>query len=49
MTAYVCERCGERVEGIKAARKHAKQGYRTQREAFNAGQLHALTLEANAS
>ena len=31
--------------GVNAARKHAKQGHKTQREAFQAGQLHKLTLK----
>ena len=40
---YECQTCGETVTGLKAARKHAKQGHKTQREAFQAGQLHKLT------
>ena len=42
---YHCETCGADVAGLKAARKHAKQGHKTQREAFNARELHALTLK----
>jgi hypothetical protein len=41
---YRCETCGETVRGLSAARKHAKQGFKTQREAFAAGRLHTLTL-----
>lgn len=39
---FKCKRCGVTVQGLQAARKHARQGYRTQREAFQAGELHAL-------
>lgn len=41
---YECKTCGVLAAGIKAARKHAKQGHKTQREAFYAGELHALEL-----
>ena len=41
---YECQTCGQTVNGLNAARKHAKQGHKTQREAFQAGQLHKLTL-----
>ena len=41
---YECQTCGETVMGVNAARKHAKQGHKTQREAFQAGQLHNLTM-----
>ena len=41
---YECQSCGETVAGLNAARKHAKQGHKTQREAFQAGQLHTLIL-----
>ena len=40
---YECQTCGQTVNGLNAARKHAKQGHKTQREAFQAGQLHTLT------
>ena len=40
---YECQTCGQIVSGLNAARKHAKQGHKTQREAFQAGQLHTLT------
>jgi hypothetical protein len=36
--------CGEEVRGLAAARRHAKQGHKTQREAYYAGQLHSLEL-----
>ena len=41
---YECQTCGQTVTGLNAARKHAKQGHKTQREAFQAGQLHTLIL-----
>ena len=41
---YECQTCGQTVYGLNNARKHAKQGHRTQREAFQAGQLHTLIL-----
>ena len=41
---YECQRCGVTVNGLAAARKHAKQGHRTQRDAFQAGELHNLHL-----
>lgn len=41
---YECQRCGVVVAGVKAARKHAKQGHKTQRDAYNAGELHSLAL-----
>lgn len=41
---YKCQTCGQTVQGYKAAQKHAKQGHKTQRDAFAAGQLHALHL-----
>jgi hypothetical protein len=41
---YQCKTCPESVRGLKEARKHAKQGHRTQRDAFYAGELHALEL-----
>lgn len=41
---YRCDTCGEEVKNLTAARKHAQQGYKTQREAFFAGKLHQLTL-----
>lgn len=43
---YECKTagCGETVRGVAAARRHAKQGHRTQRDAFHAGQLHSLEL-----
>lgn len=41
---YQCKTCGAEVRGLPAARRHAKQGHRTQREAFYAGELHALEL-----
>ena len=40
---YECQTCGQIVAGLNAARKHAKQGHKTQREAFQAGELHTLT------
>lgn len=42
---YKCLTCGERVSGSSAARKHAKQGHKSQREAWYAGELHSLELE----
>ena len=47
---YECLTCGKNVYGLTAARKHAKQGHKTQREAYEAGKLHILELivkEAN--
>lgn len=44
---YDCQRCGEECVGIKAARKHAKQGHKTQRDAYMAGELHNLHLREN--
>jgi len=41
---YRCE-CGEEARGQAAARRHAKQGHKTQRDAYAAGELHTLTLE----
>lgn len=41
---YECKTCGEQVPDLKAARKHATQGYKTQREAFHNGALHSLEL-----
>ena len=41
---YECQTCGQTVYGLKNARNHAKQGHRTQREAFQAGHLHTLIL-----
>lgn len=41
---YRCSTCGETVANLAAARKHAKQGHKTQRDAFYAGELHALEL-----
>lgn len=41
---YQCQTCGETVRGLSAARRHAKQGHRTQRDAYAAGELHALQL-----
>ena len=43
-TSYECLTCGAAVYGVTAARKHAKQGRKTQREAFQGGQLHILEL-----
>lgn len=40
---YRCDTCGAEITGLAAARTHAKQGYKTQREAQAAGQLHTLT------
>ena len=45
--AYICETCGQREPNIKLARRHSKQGYKTQREAFRHGKLHTLTLEGD--
>lgn len=44
---YRCDTCGETVPKLAAARKHAKQGHKTQREAYYAGELHTLTLIQN--
>lgn len=41
---YQCKTCPELVKGLAAARKHAKQGHKTQRDAFYAGHLHSLEL-----
>lgn len=41
---YECQTCGALAVGINAARRHAKQGHKTQRDAFYAGALHSLTL-----
>lgn len=41
---YDCRTCGAEVKGLTAARKHAKQGHKTQREAYAAGELHSLHL-----
>lgn len=46
---YQCKTCPELVKGVTAARKHAKQGHKTQRDAYNAGQLHSLELAPRAS
>jgi hypothetical protein len=50
-TVYECKTpgCGETVKGLAAARRHAKQGHKTQRDAFHAGQLHSLELVPRAS
>lgn len=40
---YKCSTCSEMVAGVKAARKHAKQGFKTQREAFQNFRLHSLS------
>lgn len=42
---YRCKTCGAQVRGLSAARKHAKQGHKTQRDAYYAGELHSLELE----
>ena len=42
--AYKCTTCGETVRTYKDALKHSKQGYRTSREAFQAGARHTLRL-----
>lgn len=42
---YRCNTCGETVVNLAAARKHAKQGYKTQRDSFNSGNLHTLELD----
>lgn len=44
---YDCKTCGDEVKGLKDARKHAKQGHKTQRDASYAGELHSLTLREN--
>lgn len=41
---YRCNTCQKVVPSLKAARKHALQGHRTQRDAFAAGKLHTLEL-----
>lgn len=41
---YQCKTCPEQIKGLNAARRHAKQGHKTQREAHYAGQLHTLEL-----
>lgn len=46
---YDCRTCGDEVKGLSAARKHAKQGHKTQREAYMAGELHSLHLRPPAS
>ena len=46
--AYHCTTCGVDVPNLKAARKHATQGFKTQRAAFEARQLHSLELKPEA-
>lgn len=41
---YRCDTCDATTVNLAEARKHAKQGYKTQREAFFAGSLHSLSL-----
>lgn len=43
---YRCKTCGEVVSGYAAANRHAKQGHKTQRAAWQAGELHSLELVA---
>lgn len=44
LPVYQCQTCPERVAGVTAARTHARQGHKSQRAAFEAGQLHSLHL-----
>ena len=41
---YWCKTCGEVVTGYSNALKHSKNGHKTQRAAFQAGERHTLEL-----